>query len=161
MLHQTETPIRPLPAYSSHGDRQGGHVSTTSSPCSLPIRTGGRGAMKQLETLLTFRIPILSSQNSLKTQNLVSVYASYQISPFFQGSFGTDSCFLGKPWCKPQPPLESCHCGSSHGEGIIPFQASIRRGREEQKHRFLFSSQVTAVNGVSSAVVKSGQERPT
>ena len=104
LLHQTEPPMRLLPVYSSHGDRQGDRVSITSSRFSFPIRTGGEGAMKQLGTLLTLRIPTLSSQNRLKTWNLVSIYASYQIPWFFQGSFWTDSCFVGKLWCKDRSP---------------------------------------------------------
>lgn len=81
----SELPMQLLPVYSSHGDRQGGRVSITPSPFSFLIRTGEKGAMKQLETLLTLRIPIHSSQNRLKTWNLVSIYVSYEISWFFSG----------------------------------------------------------------------------
>lgn len=93
-----------LPVCSRQGDRQDGRISIMSSPFSFPIHTGLKEAMKQLETLLTPRIPILSSQNMLKTWNLVSIYISNQISWFFQGSFWTDSCFVEKPWCKDHSP---------------------------------------------------------
>lgn len=104
LVHQTEPPMWLLPVYSRQGDRQDGCISITSSPFSFPIHTGLKEAMKQLETLLTPRIPILSSQNMLETWNLVSIYTSNQISWFFQGSFWTDSCFVEKPWCKDHSP---------------------------------------------------------
>lgn len=164
LLHQVEPPMQLLPIYSSHGDRQGGRVSTTSPPFSFPMCTGGKGAMKQLETLLTFRIPILSAQNRLKTGNLVSISASYQISWFFQGSFGTDSRFVGNPWCKDRSPatLRKLSPWFQPQQRNNPISGKYKeRQREEQKPTFLSSSQVAAFNGVSSVVVKAGQEAPT
>lgn len=60
-----------------------GSASTTSSPFSFPVCTGGKGAVKQLEIHLILRISIHSSQNRLQTWNIVSIYASYQITWFF------------------------------------------------------------------------------
>lgn len=62
----------------------------------------------------------------------------------------------------PQPHLESCHCGSSHSKGLIPFQASIRGAREEQKPTFLYSlkSQHLTVSAVQwSSLAKNTPQR--
>lgn len=133
--------------------------STTPSPLSFPICSGGKGAVKQLETHLILTVSINSSQNRLKTQNLVSIYASYQITWLFSGQVFSWLTSWGKAmvqglWWQ-EPLLGNCCCGFRYTKGLIPFQTSMR-GRGEQKPTFLSSSQIAAFNDVSSAGVKSG-----